>query len=170
MRLCFKCEVERPEDEFYLDKTRTSGLDNVCKPCRQARRRERYAANHNGAKDKARESYARNTEAFRHAQFVQRLWRVYRLTEVQFNWLLDSQGGVCALCQEPESKVHHNSNAVMRLSLDHDHACCPSNKRTCGRCIRGFLFYECNLLIGKVEAKPALHARFRDYLDRRPFG
>jgi hypothetical protein len=114
-------------------------------------------------------AYARDSARFKYAQFVQRLRRIYQLSEDQFYWLLDRQGGVCALCFEEETRIHHGSKAVMRLTLDHDHACCPSNSRTCGRCIRGLLCYECNLLIGKVEAKPALILRFADYLSQRPF-
>lgn len=166
---CAWCQEDREESEYYRDKTRVLGQDNVCKPCRQAARRKRYADNYNGVRDRMAATYAGRTDEFRRTQWVQRLWRVYRITPSQFTWLLDLQGGVCALCFESESKVHHNSGAVMRLTIDHDHGCCPSNKRTCGRCIRGMLCYECNLLIGKVEAKPALTERFQDYLGRRPF-
>ncbi len=169
LRLCFWCEIDRPLADFYVDKTRTSGLDNVCKPCRRQKRRERWAVNLNGQRDKAAANYARQAESFRYQQFVQRLRRVYRISDEQYFALLAEQGGRCALCREVEVKIHHNSGAVMRLAIDHDHDCCPSNRRTCGRCIRGLLCYECNLLIGKVTKRPELVKRFSDYLSRRPF-
>lgn len=34
------------------------------------------------------------------------------------------------------------------LDVDHDHDCCPGNKRSCGQCVRGFLCGDCNRAIG----------------------
>lgn len=96
------------------------------------------------------------------------LW-LFNVTVEQWRGLNADQGGVCALCEEPETKVHHLSGEVMRLAVDHDHACCPSRDLTCGTCIRGLLCYDCNVLLGKVELKVKVRVRFEDYLQRRPF-
>ena len=38
------------------------------------------------------------------------------------------------------------------VSIDHDHACCPSPKTSCGECVRGPLCGGCNYIVGWVEA------------------
>ncbi|WP_428832051.1 endonuclease domain-containing protein [Gordonia cholesterolivorans] len=53
-----------------------------------------------------------------------------------------SGSGVCAICGEPPSG--------QRISVDHDHSCCPGN-RTCGCCIRELLCGKCNTLIGMAD-------------------
>lgn len=98
---------------------------------------------------------------------VAALLRKFNLTLEQYERLEAQQNWACALCFEPEFRIHHANGEVMRLAVDHDHACCPGI-RSCGRCVRGLLCYECNLLIGKVEVKPELAKRFADYLSRRP--
>ena len=60
---------------------------------------------------------------------------------------LASQGGHCALCPAiPEGR---------RFQVDHDHKCCPtdkkSNRRTCGKCVRGLLCEGCNTELGSLE-------------------
>lgn len=82
------------------------------------------------------------------------------LTRTEWEWLSDSQDGLCALCAEPE----HGR----RLAVDHDHTCCPVTK-ACKKCIRGLLCQVCNRMVGLVETKTLVRARFTDYLDRRPF-
>lgn len=59
------------------------------------------------------------------------LWVCYRLTETEYNSILEYQGGVCAGCGEPPRG--------RALAVDHDH-------RT-GR-IRGLLCWHCNRAIG----------------------
>jgi hypothetical protein len=72
-----------------------------------------------------------------------RKWRT-GLTPEAFCALLDSQGGMCAICHSPEpggSGYWH---------IDHDHACCPG-QRSCGRCLRGILCMNCNMMLGLVH-------------------
>jgi hypothetical protein len=84
----------------------------------------------------------------------------FGLTRVEWEFLYNIQGGVCALCGEPEMIKH-------RMSVDHNHSCCGKTKG-CKRCIRGLLCGVCNRVLGHVEAKPELVPRFADYLERRP--
>jgi hypothetical protein len=85
------------------------------------------------------------------------LWSRYRLREADFLRLLAWQREACP-CGEPFDS---------RPVVDHDHACCPSPFRrdrvvrddgqrrgTCGKCTRGLLHSQCNVLVGIIEANP----------------
>lgn len=61
----------------------------------------------------------------------------------QYEAMLFMQNGVCAICREVDATGH-------RLSVDHDHTCCPG--RSCGSCVRGLLCLSCNRALGHFEA------------------
>lgn len=73
--------------------------------------------------------------------------RRYGLTPAQFNALLEAQGHRCAVCRtaKPGGQGWH---------VDHDHTCCNTRKRSCGRCIRGILCTRCNIGIGNFKDDP----------------
>lgn len=76
---------------------------------------------------------------------VDSLRRRYGITPEEYDALLAEQGGGCAICDRtPEENGR-------RLAIDHDHACCPDRRRTCGQCIRGLLCTPCNNRLGVIE-------------------
>lgn len=78
-----------------------------------------------------------------------------RITFADYERMLAAQGGVCALCRQPETVVQHGR--VARLSVDHDH-------RT-GR-VRGLLCRACNTTLGRFNDDPELFRRALDYLTK----
>lgn len=72
----------------------------------------------------------------------------YGLTTEQYDGMLAEQGGVCAICKQPETRTAP-SGEVVALCVDHDHKCCPG-KMTCGACLRGLLCQRCNVGIGAL--------------------
>lgn len=96
-----------------------------------------------------------------------RSWMKYRhgILPEQYDALLTSQGGCCAICQRDEPGGRSG-----RWHIDHDHICC-SGKKSCGRCIRGLLCASCNMALGLFRDNPGLLVnavaylgRFRDHL------
>ncbi|MFE7896485.1 endonuclease VII domain-containing protein [Streptomyces sp. NPDC057424] len=79
----------------------------------------------------------------------------FNITAEQYERILASQGGGCAIC-EKDAALNPNGN---RLAIDHLHSCCPKDKYTCGKCVRGLLCTSCNTMLGKYESLPV---RFQD--------
>ncbi len=74
----------------------------------------------------------------------------HRMTEAQYDEMLARQGGRCAIC----------CRSAERLQVDHDHACCDSDK-SCGECVRGLLCHMCNKALGLFgDSAEALLAAF----------
>jgi hypothetical protein len=75
----------------------------------------------------------------------------------KFREMLAAQGGVCALCLRP-------AKGKRRLSVDHDHACCPGEGKTCGKCVRGLVCQRCNTVLGNAQDNPETLDRGANYL------
>lgn len=70
--------------------------------------------------------------------------RRYGLSQEQFDRLMESQGNACGMCHEP-------FKGGQRMCIDHDHACCPDDQRSCSECVRGVLCLRCNTTLGHIE-------------------
>lgn len=75
--------------------------------------------------------------------------RLYGLSYEDYQELLKTQGGVCAICREPE-KIPGRA-----LAVDHDHR---DNR------IRGLLCNRCNNTLGRVDDSPELLEKMAAYL------
>jgi len=60
------------------------------------------------------------------------LWLKYGITLEEYQMLHDSQKGLCAICDQPETRVIRGK--VTRLMVDHDHKTKKNRKLLCGRC------------------------------------
>jgi hypothetical protein len=80
----------------------------------------------------------------------------YGLTPARFAQMLEAQGHACAIGGE----LFEDGQ---RIFIDHDHSCCPDEKSSCGKCVRGLLCLRCNTGLGYIE-RMGLMARA--YLDR----
>jgi hypothetical protein len=81
----------------------------------------------------------------------------YGLTQDDFDRLLEAQGYACGMCREQ----FEDGDAIC---IDHDHACCPDEKKSCGKCVRGLLCVSCNTALGIIERK---YEMAQAYLDTR---
>jgi hypothetical protein len=144
-KVCTKCNAEKPLDNFSLtgrgDYRR--GDCNVCRSLYQKEYRTRE-----GFSERAK------TNARKHR---------YSITEEEYLRMFDEQGGVCAICQQPETATNKDGTRKS-LSVDHDHKCCPSEKASCGKCIRGLLCSGCNRGIGYLKDDIDILLSALDYL------
>jgi hypothetical protein len=71
--------------------------------------------------------------------------------------ILNNQGGKCAICKRFEDDLKSP------LHVDHDHNCC-SGEKSCGKCIRGLLCYDCNRGLGAFKDSDLLLKNAQVYL------
>jgi hypothetical protein len=84
----------------------------------------------------------------------------YKLTPDDFDALMARQGGGCAICGA-------KPGPGARLHVDHDHLCCPGRGRSCGKCVRGLLCVDCNVMIGLAKDDTSTLRAAIAYLDAR---
>lgn len=167
-RECSRCGVFKVWPEFSPhNQAKLTGHMSACKECRNKDRLTETTLK--GYRRK------RTPEERRIAARRAHLLSTFGITQEEYDWLKDQQGHVCVLCRQPEvKKTRKNRWATYYESdnfhVDHDHSCGRHPvKKACKKCIRGLLCNNCNWLIGLVEGKPLLEARFSDYLPSRPF-
>ena len=108
---------------------------SYCRDCSNAYRRSRYSPE---------ESFEWNLR-YRYNSPIE-----------EYNLLLTQQGGVCAICKQPETAIGR-SGKVKTLATDHDH---ETGK------VRGLLCAECNTLLGAIENDPVRFEALMKYKQR----
>ena len=148
MKKCSKCKEEKSFDNFWKDRTTSSGYRSYCKDCKPNRRKyhDEWRAKN---RDKVN-AYSKKAKAKPGAKARDRnraIERNYGISVDEYNKMVISQEGVCAICKRVPNKT---------FSIDHDHTCCPERSRSCGKCIRGLLCQTCNQALGMFLDSPEI--------------
>lgn len=73
---------------------------------------------------------------------------LFKLTNSDYVTMFKKQNGLCAICKNPETRVHHLTGKIFRLCIDHDHKT---------GLVRGLLCKLCNIMLGNaVDSKTTL--------------
>jgi|ERR1039458_450485 hypothetical protein len=113
----------------------------------QKRWRKEHLAQDNAYRTKwAQEDRKKYPEFYRAREFAREM-REYGATIEWYRDKLIEQRGVCALC----GHLNYFRGKLQRLQVDHDHACCNKNAKSCGKCLRGLLCNECNMTLSYIE-------------------
>lgn len=126
---CSRCRDVKEVSEFYTRSNRK--LAPICKACSSEKSRSRNAQDHIKQQARARKFRDR-----------------YGITPAQYDRLLASQGGACAICREPSEKALH---------VDHSH-------RT-GK-VRALLCFACNSLLGHCQEDIGRLKAAIEYIER----
>ena len=144
-KTCSKCGALKATDDFYESPGMRDGRRNECKKCTRIARQLHYQANRDTYIRRSQEWKRRNPEKYRELERRRRaargpeerrrdrdqhLSRQYGLTLADFEFLVITQAGLCAICGKPDGHDLH---------VDHDH----SNGR-----VRGLLCGSCNRAMG----------------------
>lgn len=140
MKVCNRCKQTLPKDIFVYGK---------CRPCNNITAKEKYhfrMSNDPVYKEikrlQAQKDREKNPRSYERRK-KEWLKYNYNMTPEDYDKLLSSQNGVCAICQ----KICKSGKG---LAIDHNHSCCPSGK-SCGKCIRGLLCSNCNRALGMFQ-------------------
>jgi len=178
MKTCTRCNKEKALNEYNKRSRSKDGLDIYCKTCRKSI--QYYSRTYNKNRCTWNECDRANwVDGLCQMHFKRKLngkpmdidrdsnnkyTRIkhrYKLTKEQYD-LMAKDG--CYVCSSTEF-----------LHVDHDHACCPTNK-TCGKCVRGIVCHSCNITLGRLEKgtialvnelKPKLYQYLIDFETRK---
>jgi hypothetical protein len=95
---------------------------------------------------KAKEDRLADPEFFKAREFAREM-KKYGTTVEWYTEKLTEQSGLCALC----AHLSHHHGTIQRLQVDHNHDCCDLRTRSCGKCLRGLLCADCNILLSYLE-------------------
>lgn len=135
---CYACKRTLPIEAMTVKSRMPT---SICRECNAAKSREwrsKYP-------DKMRDQNKRHAERRRYDESWHRetyLKDVWGITVEQYNAMLSTQDGVCAICKRKE-RIKCRFKASRALSIDHDHVT--------GK-IRGLLCFSCNVLLGRIES------------------
>lgn len=139
MRVCTKCGVNKSLDQFY--KRGNKGYRTECKLCHSDAHKARYLAS-----EEKRVSHYHAARKFTLSK--------YGLSQEDYDRMLHEQGGVCKICQKPETWAV--KGRVVNLCVDHCH---DTGK------VRGLLCRSCNVCLGKMDHDTYLLSRCIRYLE-----
>lgn len=125
------CKIITENAVFFSGVNRCS---NYCRKCYLERRHETYLGKYAIQKDKIRE---------------QNLKKRFNMTNEEYEEMLASQNGLCAICHQKNSKEGE------RLAIDHDHETGE---------VRALLCYNCNTLLGHCKENTQILANALSYL------
>ncbi len=135
MKTCTKCGETKPLSEFHNNKGHKDGKRYWCKVCHKSSAADYYKQN-KGSIQKYNREY--------------RLKQNYNITSEEYDEMLESQGGRCAIC----NGINANGR---RLAVDHNHKTLE---------IRGLLCDMCNQAIGLLRDDTELLLRAVGYLSK----
>ena len=169
MKQCTKCLKQKPYSDFHKKKQVHDGYAYHCKECvrnydmkehdskRKMPRKvnelgQIHCRNCGGYFDEENMVSSKNqkykglTYCITCSPLLSRIrhMKKYGITIDQYHEMLVEQNYSCKIC-----KGHEDSYRI-RLSVDHDHSCCPGTS-SCGKCVRGLLCSSCNMILGNAK-------------------
>lgn len=144
MLRCKDCNVSIEDRKKDAQRCRPCAKDRVREYNNAYMRRQRVE-NPERYRGAARARYAANPEASKARLRAISMKAKYGITPEDYDRMLERQGGVCAICRQPEKVVHRKTQrGPSRLAIDHDHVTGWVRGLLCNRCNTSLGWYERN--------------------------
>ena len=140
MKVCTVCKLELPTDNYHKSKNTKDGYGYRCKDCDKLSRLSYRDKNRERYRDVSRKKYLKHR---------------YGITPSDYEALLESQKGCCAICGSDANKSAYGKHITPRFSVDHCH---ETGK------VRGLLCNNCNRGIGLLGDNPDVLEKALVYL------
>lgn len=115
-KLCVRCQVAKPHDQYGRQSKTYDGLNTYCRQCRSTMKRAAYLANRDEQRLKSRA-------------------RAFGITVEHLQALMAAQGEGCAICGNA-------CRTGRALALDHDHETGDLRGLLCSNCNRGIGYLQ----------------------------
>jgi hypothetical protein len=125
---CPGCVTAKPISDFYRRSDRQEYYRTPCKACLAA-----------GAKRRKEAAKASDLEGWRQGRQHAARKTKYGISPEVYAAMLNEQGGVCAICRQPEMSIHHKTGTRASLFVDHNHTT---------NAVRGLVCSGCNSVLG----------------------
>jgi hypothetical protein len=145
IKTCATCSLCKSSSEFNKYSAMKDGLHWECRSCVGLRRKSYYEKNRQREIDRSVAWKISNKEKAKDAS----LKRKFGITIQDYNAMIRSQNGKCAICDKDHS--------VSCLVVDHDH--------NSGR-VRKLLCHQCNLALGNLKENVLFAERMLDYIKK----
>ena len=113
-----------------------NGTKLVCRSCNRKRVSQWAKENPHLANAGNRRHRARHLEKVQKASRASKIRMQYGLEPEDYDRMFVEQGGVCAICKQPETR-RHRDGTPWNMPIDHDHVTGEVRGLLCGSCNSG---------------------------------
>ena len=153
-KLCFSCVQYKPTSCFHKAKKEKDGFQYNCIDCSKKYHAKRYVEQKDKLQVQLKKYKEENKEKLEVAsllwkknnpdkvkqyQRTSNLRKNFGLSMDEYEQMLAKQNNLCAICEKPETFIHHQTKETARLAVDHCH---KTNK------VRKLLCKSCNTALG----------------------
>lgn len=179
VKICCRCKIEKSIDLFPRNKRLSDGRDTRCSSCNsissknyrnlnlektRASTRRWYYANKSHVRDvqkrwgknnpdKIKAAQKRYKESHPNYRTFKDIKRNFGIDVSEYFKILNSQNGVCLICNRPERRKLFGK--ITRLAIDHNH---KTGK------VRGLLCSNCNRALGLLEENLVFIDQMKKYI------